>query len=111
MTDTNHNTSDIESIDWTARREAALDKALADLQRFEQERPGEDVDVSCDVVDAVVDQILTAPLESLADVRLYAKALRKGYEGCLVNNEPVERLLTTLEALPKRLWDEKIAPD
>ena len=105
-----HNTSDIESIDWTARREAALDKALADLQSFEQEHPGEDVDVPVDVVDTVIDQIFAAPLERLADVRLYAKALLKGYEGCLCNNEPVERLLTTLEALPERLWDEPIAP-
>ena len=49
MTDATHN--------WTARREAALDKACADLKRFLAEHPGEDIDVPCDVVDTVIDQI------------------------------------------------------
>ena len=108
MTDTTDSTSYIESIDWTARREAALDKALADLLRFQQEHPGEGIDVPCDVIDTVIDWIFSAPLERLADVRLYAKAMLLEYEHFEQDYDHTRRLLEALAALPQRLWSEPI---
>ena len=92
------------------RREAALDKAVAELLRFEQEHPGEDTDVVCEVVDAVVERIFAVPLETVGDLRLCARALREAGGEAGFDPELVLRLLNAVETLPSRLFDEPLQP-
>ena len=97
--------------DITTRLEQSLDAARMALRHLS----GDDDDAiadACDAVDAAVaaiDKVL--PFETLGDLRLHAKALlawHDGYYGDAPNS--LERLLTALEKLPQRLWDERIGP-
>jgi hypothetical protein len=98
----------------TTRLEAALDGARAALRHLSDERDGDDDDITaaCDRVDAVVYAINKAlPMATLGDLRLHAKALKAWHAGYYGDApDSLERLLTVLEHLPARLWDERIGP-
>ena len=67
---------------------------------------------ACDAVDAVVTAIDKAvPFGTLGDLRLHAKSLKAWHAGFYGDApDSLERLLTALEKLPQRLWDERIGP-
>ena len=113
---------DAENTTMSARRrlEAALDRALADRDRYlkdhpdedhlEEDHPNEDIDVAIEIERAIEDRIFARPPDTIGDLRLCAKALLARYEGFTYDEERADRLLKALVALPEPLWEERITP-
>ena len=95
----------------TTRLEKHLDAAREALRHLSGD-DDEAIAEACDQVDAAVSRIDEAlPFATLGDLRLHAKALKAWHAGFYGDApESLERLLTALERLPPRLWDERIGP-
>ena len=89
------------------RLEQALDQSLAELRLVEGWADDATIIAACDRVGDIVIDIEARPLETLGDLRLAAKMLRRWPDGCALL-DGAERLLAALERLPARLWDETI---
>ena len=93
MADADHTTK--SGAEWTARksrrdrerREAVLDKAMADRNRFQQEHPGKDADLIVDVIDYIIGRIFAEPIRTLGDARLHAKARLERWQDELNEHE------------------------
>jgi hypothetical protein len=101
--------------DDTTRLEAALDRACRDLDQYCEDHPDEDVDedeaieACVRAIDAAVRDILAAPIRTLGDMRLHARALLEWYDpSAMSEDDGLVDLLEALEDLPERLWGEPI---
>ena len=94
-----------------ARLEKHLDAARAALRHLSGD-DDEAIAEACDQIDAAVSRIDEAlPMATLGNLRLHAKALKAWHAGFYGDApDSLERLLTALERVPPRLWDEKIGP-
>ena len=103
------------STNLTTRLEQQLDAARAALRTLPKFGSDDDDDAAiaaaCDRVDAAVIRIEALPMATLGDLRLHAKALKAWHAGYYGDApDSLERLLTALERVPQRLWDERIGP-
>ena len=96
-------------VDIITRLEQSLDAARAALRHLSSD-DDDAIAAACDAVDAAVHRIEeNLPFATLGDLRLHAKALKAWHAGYYGDTpDSLERLLTALERLPRRLWDEKI---
>lgn len=96
-----------DSIKLLDQLERELDEVVADYLRWTATHASADADATAPV-DAIVQRIQeTLPFETLGDLRLHAKALRRTHAGS-DDRASLDRLLIALESLPERLWNEKI---
>jgi hypothetical protein len=99
----------IDPVDNTPELDAEFDKVFACSACLVEAFPDEDVDRAVRTINAAVMRIVAnAPLSTLCDVQLYARALLTSYENLVYDSETVTRLLEALVRLPERLWDERI---
>ena len=100
------------TADLSTRLEQSLDSACAALQTLPKLAGEKQLARAGARVDAAVTRIEEAlPFATLGDLRLRAKVLR-AWHGAWYGDAPdsLERLLTALESVPQRLWDERIEP-
>ena len=100
----------IDPVDSTPELDAEFDKVFAAYAPFVEDFSDQNVDQAVRTIDAAVMRIVAeAPLDTLRDVQLYARALLTTYDNLAYDSETVNRLLKALVRLPERLWDVRIA--
>ena len=100
----------IDPVDSTPELDAEFDKVFAPYASIVEDFSDQDVDQAVRAIDAAVMRIVAeAPLDTLRDIQLYARALLTTYDNLAYDSETVNRLLKALVRLPERLWDVRIA--